>query len=160
MQYAQRLCDLLHLYVYIYVAKYHSFGVFQSINSLKALMALSIHTVNVMVNCRFTLGRALFTFFLLVLVLPRGCRVWGSDIRHVIRCSYVCMPYPIIMHNIYSSMRLLKQDSAQAVHNATNCSAVLLHIQYSESTCSVHTGCVFFGTLVIALNGHMLENGG
>ena len=37
------------------------------------------------------------------------------------------------------------------LQNASNCSTVLLHMQYSESACSVLTGYVFFGALVLML---------
>ena len=37
-------------------------------------------------------------------------------------------------------------------YEASNCSAIFLHVHYSKSACSVQTGCVLFGYLVVLLS--------
>ena len=61
---------------------------------------------------------------LLVLVCPLGVAgLW------VARCGYSRMPHLIIMHNIYSSVRLLRLDSkCSAERQQLQCSTVLLHV--------------------------------
>ena len=61
------------------------------------------------------------------------------------------MPYHYAYTYTYMQrhFRLSLLETTQARHGETLATAVLLHVQYSESACSVCTGYVFFGTLVL-----------
>ena len=48
-----------------------------------------------------------------------------------------------------ASMRLLRVRQARAVQNARNCSAVSLHMQYSDL--SAHSVCVLWNSSIIAV---------
>ena len=80
-------------------------------------------------------------FRLFELAVVRGCgrhetiiASWFSEMcdQFLTSCSYM-----------YASVGVLRLDTLCAVQNAGNYGVVL-----SESACSVHTGCVFLGTLV------------